>query len=202
MLSISREKIGERARQLTALLAVVFCSAMMMLWAPRSSLAGGHGGMGGGCGCGSDYYDYYYNSLYPWYNQAGRTGAILGTYPNYYAYSPLYSYPYSSLLPSTYSNLYNFYQPYGYNPILGNSLLYPYGQVNSKEYAVEQSKTVYVPGGEVTTTVSESSEVSTLPQYTPYMLYNFPYGYSYGYSPYTLGAGNYWANLAGLGWYY
>ncbi|MEW6378653.1 MAG: hypothetical protein AB1611_03475 [bacterium] len=205
-----REKITARKKHLIVFVAAA-CTGIILLGIPPACMAGGHGGMGsmgggGGC-CGQDtYYTYDSYYSYPWYNQNGRTGTIVGTYPGYIS-SPVYSYPtYSSLLPSSYSGLYTFNQPYGYGntfvtPLWGNTAYtYPFGQVNSKEYTVEQSRTVYVPGGEVTTTVSEGTEVSTIPQYTPYTLYN-----TYTYRPYTLnpysplGSGNW--NYTGFGWY-
>jgi hypothetical protein len=62
----------------------------------------------------------------------------------------------------------------------GYGLGYPGGPVvTSKDYDVEQSYTTYVPGGAVTTTVSEGTEVTT--PVNPYMLGNPFYGSFYGW---------------------
>jgi len=58
-----------------------------------------------------------------------------------------------------------------YGGLYGNSGL---NQVISNEYTTEQSQTWYVPGGEYTTTISESTEISTIPSYGAlYNPYNF-----------------------------
>ena len=167
-----------------------------------------HGGGGCGC-CGQDtLYSYgsYFN--YPvYYQSAGRNGFALGTsYPGYSYYYPAYTTAYSAYpvalniaLPSAYSSLYNLNQPYqSGNPFIsslwGNTgYSYPIGQVTTNDYTVEQSRTTYVPGGEVTTTVSKGTEISTVPPYNPLLstLYN---------NPYALGAGT-WTTLAGFGAY-
>jgi hypothetical protein len=194
-------------RHLTILMALRYLAVLtgiIMLFTPV--LVDAHGGGGGG-GCGGQGVSYNYGSYlnYPvYYQSAGRNGSVLGAYPGYSyypAYSnsyPVYSTSYStyptyssypsvlnSVLPSAYSGVYNLNQPYLLGNTLTSSLLgntgysYPVGQVTTKDYSVEQSRTTYVPGGEVTTTASQGTSVST------------------GYSPYTLGAGT-WMNLTGV----
>lgn len=178
-LKISK-KISKIKKYLMVLMGIVMFLAPMLVDA--------HGGSGGGC-CGQDL-SYGYGSYlnYPlYYQSAGRNGSIPGVYQGYSyypAYSssypvyastyPTYSTTYStyptvlnSVLPSAYSCVYNLNQPYLFNntftsPLLG-SAGYPVGQVTTKDYTVEQSRTTYVPGGEVTTTVSQGTEISTVP---------------------------------------
>jgi hypothetical protein len=168
---------------------------------------GGGGGGGGGC-CGQNL-SYSYGSYlnYPlYYQSAGRNGNAFSVYPGY-SYYPAYSTSYSayptvlnSALPSAYSGVYNLNQPYLLgntftSPLWGNTgYSYPVGQVTSNDYTIEQSRTTYVPGGEVTTTVSQGTETTTVPQYSPFL--------STSYNPYTLGAGTSWMNLTGFGGVY
>ena len=89
----------------------------------------------------------------------------------------------SSYNPYNYSS--NYYGRYDsalglYGSILGGGL---YGgvyggsglnQIVSNEYSTEQSQTYYIPGGEYTTSISKTTEISTIPTYGAlYNPYNF-----------------------------
>lgn len=131
-----------------------------------------------GC-CGGSSYNYLYPS---YYQSNGRTLSGLGNYPSY-SYYPTRS---NSILPSyssyplmsNYNQLYSLGNSglnYGFN--YGLNSIYPWGQsqVTSKDYTVEQSRTTYLPGGSITNTVSESTEITLFPQLGSYMNYLNPY---------------------------
>ena len=134
---------------------------------------------GGGCGCKTNtYYPYNSSNLY------GRSDSYFG-YPGYSAYSPGYSYypstsRYNSILPySSYSSIMtpyssgNFGFNYGGYPSWGGQ-----GLVTSKEYTTEQSRIMFVPGGALTSSFSESTEISypgfmSYSSYDPYSMFGF-----------------------------
>jgi len=209
-------KISKIKKYLIVLMGIVMFFAPMLVEAHGGS-GGGCCGQDLSYGYGS-YLNYplYYQSA----GRNGSTPGVYQGYSYYPAYSnsyPAYSNSYlpyantysayptvlNSILPSAYSGVYNLNQPYLLgntytgntytSPLWGNTgYNYPVGQVTTKDYTVEQSRTTYVPGGEVTTTVSQGTAISTVPQYAPLL--------STSYNPYTLGAGT-WMNLAGFGVY-
>jgi hypothetical protein len=135
---------------------------------------------GGCCGHGSSYdlNSYYYTDL-------GRTQSAFGLYP-YSSYSPFgigslssfSGYPYSLGYTQPYS-LGNLGLGYTTYPSFGNfGYTSSWGgltQTISNEYTAEQSYTRYVPGGEITNSVSESTEITTFPGWG-----------NYGISPYNV----------------
>jgi len=180
-------------RELDSKIPVVLLTIMMMVLIPAFALAGGHGGGGmsggmGGCCGGSSYYSYYPSTnTASWLLGGGSPySTILGNPYGYggYGYSPSYGIGYGG------------YGGYPYNTassLLGGGLYgYSGGIVTGKDYGIEQSYTTWVPGGAVTTSVSENTQVS------------YPYGgllgglggygtYGLGgISPYTYGLGSSW----------
>jgi hypothetical protein len=143
----------------------ILFTVLSMLLIPIMVEAGG-----GGCCGGHSKGSTYYPSYYPY---TGRVNSALG-YPGY-GYSSLYS-PYSSY---GLGNLFGL-GGYGYPGSYG-------GVVTSKDYGVEQSYTTFVPGGAVTTSVSEGTEVSY-----PYNPWISPYGGGFSYNPYAYGIGASW----------
>ena len=154
---------------------------------------------GGGCGCKTSVYDpYNYSS-----NYYGRTDSALGLYGGIYG-GGLYG-----------GGLYGggLYGGGFYGSVYGGGLyggglygggLYgggSYGggfygssglsQVTSKEYSTEQSQTWYIPGGEITNTISESTEISTIPTWGTFM---YP-----SYNPYNFFGLGSWGGIGG--WY-
>jgi len=153
------------------------------------------------CGGSSPYYTSgYYSSPYNY--QDGRLsnalgflgGSYISPYNSYIGAQPYYSGMYSPLTTGVLASPYG--SPYGYGTGLGyGGYLGGYGFMNpyttqttstSDEYEVSQSQTYYVPGGEITNTVSESVEVTSYPN--PFM-YSNPYGYGTPYGAYGTGIG-------------
>lgn len=176
---------------------IVFLTIISVLMIPAFVAAGGHGG-GGCCGSQSIY------SSYPYY-ATGRLGSGLFGLSSGYSYYPntLGAYSYGYPLAQSYGAGYGYpmslgslYGLGGYG-LGGYGLGYPQSQavVTGKDYTVGQTQTVYVPGGEISTNVSETTKVSIIPQW-PY-LYSNPYS---NFGNYGLG-GNYLLSGLGSAWF-
>jgi len=180
---------------------ILLIVVVSMVVVPFLAEAGGMGGMSSKHGSttyvvsGSNYANYY---------SPTRANSLLypSTYTSpYYNYGSLYSgglngYNYGT--PYTYGlNGYTYGSPYTYSGL--NALNFGQQQVvTGKEYTQEQSFTQYVPGGEVTTTLGETTETAVIPSYgsllSPYNYnyglgtgylgnaYNYGYGYNYPYN--------------------
>ena len=133
---------------------------LSMVCVPFLAEAGGMGGKSSGMSTKHNTTSYVYTNN-------SRLGSLGAYYPSTYkslynsAYSP---YRYTSAYPYTtsYARPYGTTQAYGLGTWPYNN--YGYGQtvVTGKDYNVEESFTRYVPGGEVTTTVGETTETSTV----------------------------------------
>lgn len=176
---------------------IVFFTVLTLLFFPVFVEAGGHSSMGGCCGGSTTYYTYPTTN----YANSGRTGSLLGLYPGFGGYS-------TGLYGNTYGSPYLGTGGFGY-PLGGYGTGLGYGypftqQVTSNEYTVEQSQTYYIPGGSITNSVSESTQISSIP-WGGYGLGTSLYGGLYGgglYGSSLYGGGLYGGGLyGGLGTY-
>lgn len=143
--------------------------------------AGGMGGMGGMSGSGMST---LYTTQPQYYYTTGRTNAYSYGYPNYYntGYynTGYYTYPrYNTVVTPTTTIPYNWGSPY----VLGG-WPYNYGgntvPVTTKDYTVEKSYTQYLPGGELTTTLGETTDTDIISVSNNLFPYNQTYGYGAG----------------------
>lgn len=167
---------------------ILLIVVLSMMVVPFLAQAGGMGGM-------SSMSSKHGSTAYTYYTDSSRLGSYYTSpyYSNYYNYNPLRTT--SVLYPNTYGTPYNYGSLYSYGGL--NPLTYGYGQqqvVTGKEYTQEQSYTQYVPGGEITTTLGETTETSVLNPYSNFLspyTYNYNYGLGTGYlgNAYNYGIG-------------
>jgi hypothetical protein len=150
--------------------AIPFLVAMSLVLIPALSAAGGHGGGHGG-GTSTYYPLRTYSSYYPTY--AGTYTSGMGgmghggssyNYGNYYLGGGSLGLYGGYSYPRTYSALSGYgLGGYGLSSLFGLGGYGGYSPLTqvSKDYSVEQSRTYYVPGGSVTNSVSESTEISS-----------------------------------------